>query len=177
MIGCNSFQNLGQAFGKVEGANLIPTYSSTTEEEYTPDPEQLDEDRRLASESSTTWVREAEVDESGKFTRDFLGARRSFNPTHFVDGSVRSVKALDGVEDNFIFPIVIGQIGAASVKRNTRNEPVKHSLETKVVLLIPLSKLSDTLKLQLTNQLVGTSLENEIVRPLGVAGWKSNRLI
>jgi len=46
----NSFQNLGQAFGKVEGANLIPTYSSTTEEEYTPDPEQLDEDRRLASE-------------------------------------------------------------------------------------------------------------------------------
>lgn len=161
----DSFRNVGQAFNAVEGAQLIPSFSSTTEEEYTPDPEQLEEERRFAS-ASTTWVREAESDLSSKFTRDFLKPMRSFKPTHFVDGSVRSVRALDGVEDNFIFPIVIGQIGAASVKRNIRNEPVTHRLDMKVVLLIPLSQLSDTLEIQLTNQLVGTPLEGEIYDPL-----------
>lgn len=161
-----SLRNVGNAFDDVKGARLIPLYSSTTEEEYIPDPEQLDEYRRLAADLKNTWVREAESDLSDHFTRSFREAPCRFNPTYFVDGSVRSVRALDGVEGNFVFPVVIGQIGAASVRRNARNEPVKFGLETKIVLLIPLSQLSDTLRIGLTSRVQGTRLEGEIYDPL-----------
>lgn len=139
----NSFRGVGEAFETVEGARLIPSFSPTSEEEYSPDPEQRDEDSRL--DPKDTWVREAETSPSDTFTRDFRHAQGDFNLKYFVDGSVRSVRALDGVEGNFVFPVVIGQIGAASVTRNERAEPVRHLLETDIVLLIPLSKLSDTL--------------------------------
>ena len=159
----DSFPKVGQAFNKVEGARLIPSFSSITEEEYTPDPEQLDEARRLGEE---TWVREAELDLSNNFTRNFRQARGRFNLTYFVDGSVRSVKALDGIDNNLVFPIVIGQIGSASVTRNTENKPVKHYLETDIQLLIPLSELSDTLRIELENLSKGTLLEGKVHDPL-----------
>lgn len=160
-----SFQKFGQVFNEMEGTYLIQSFSSTTEEEYTPDPEQFREDELLGYETEKLWAREAESDFSDKFTRDFRNAPCSFNPTYFVDGSVRSVKALDAVENDFAFPIVIGQIGASSVKRNILDEPIKHRLETKVILLIPSSQLSDTLNTQLTSGLVGTQLENEVHDP------------
>lgn len=159
-----SFRGVGQAFGEVEGARLIPSFSSITEEEYTPDLEKREEDKLLTTDN--LWAREAETDFSDSITRDFRGAKRCFNLTYFVDGSLRTVRALDGMEGNFVFPIVIGEIGAASIKRNSQNEPVKQHLETKVVLLIPLSQLSDTLGIHLTNQLDRTLLEGEIHDPL-----------
>lgn len=158
------FQSFGQAFGEVEGARLIPSFSSITEEEYTPDPEKREEDKLLTTDD--LWAREAEPDFSDSITRDFRGAERCFNLTSFIDGSLRTVRALDGMEGSFVFPVVIGEIGAASIKRDSQNEPVKQHLETKVVLLIPLSQLSDTLGIQLTNQLKGTLLEGEIHDPL-----------
>ena len=163
----DSFQNVGQAFNRVEGARLIPSFSSTTEEQYTPDPEQLDESNRFVSASvGDIWVREAERDFSDDFTRDFRKARSSFKFTHFVDGSVRSVLALNGVANDLVFPIVIGQIGAASVTRDVQNKPMKHHLETDIQLLIPLSQLSSTLRTQLQNLLVGTSLEGKVEDPV-----------
>lgn len=159
----DSFPKVGQAFNRVEGARLIPSFSSITEEEYTPDPEQLDEARRLGEE---TWVREAESGLSNNFTRNFRKAGSRFNLTHFVDGSVRSVRALDGIDNNLVFPIIIGQIGSASVTRNTENKPVKHRLETDIQLLIPLSQLSDTLTIELENLSKGTLLEGKVHDPL-----------
>ena len=110
-----SFQKFGQVFNEMEGTYLIQSFSSTTEEEYTPDPEQFREDELLGYETQKLWAREAESNFSDKFTRDFRNAPCSFNPTYFVDGSVRSVKALDAVENDFAFPIVIGQIGSSEV--------------------------------------------------------------
>lgn len=167
----DGFRNVGQAFDKVEGARLIPSFSSTTEEEYTPDPEQLDEASRFASVSSEeTWARGAESDFSDDFTRDFRDAGGSLKFTHFVDGSVRSVRALDGVANNLVFPIVIGQIGAASVIRDTQNKPMKHRLETDIGLLLPLALLSDTLKIELENLLEGTFLEGKVHDPFDHPG-------
>ena len=69
----------------MEGARLIPSFLSTTEEEYTPDSEQLDEARRLGEE---TWVRESELNLSNNFTRNFRKGGGHFNPTHFVDEKI-----------------------------------------------------------------------------------------
>jgi len=160
----DGFRRVGEAFGSVEGARLIPSFSSTPEEEYTPDPEKREEDSRL--DPTSTWVREAETSPSEAFTRDFRDSCSSFTPQYFIDGSVRSVRALDGLEGNFVFPVVIGQVGAASVTRNDRSEPIKHLLETDIVLLIPLSKLSDTLRIELNRRLAGTMLAGRIHDPL-----------
>ncbi|MEM2941764.1 MAG: hypothetical protein QW304_09495 [Thermoproteota archaeon] len=160
----DSFRKVGEAFAEVQGARLIPSFSLTSEEEYAPDPEQRDEERRL--DLKDTWVRDAETTPSESFTRDFRQASGDFNLNYFVDGSVRSVRALDGVEGNFVFPIVIGQIGAASITRNDNTEPIKHLLEMDIVLLIPLSKLSDTLRLQLNRQFASTILADKIHDPL-----------
>ncbi|MFA0735835.1 MAG: hypothetical protein OGMRLDGQ_002335 [Candidatus Fervidibacter sp.] len=160
----DSLRQFGKAFEAVEGARLILSFSSVSEEEYTPDPEQLEEDRRLDLEK--TWVVRAETTPSETFTRDFRRAQNGFKFVYFVDGSVRSVRALEGQEGNFIFPIVISQIGAASVTRNDNSQPVRHFLETDIVLLIPLSKLSDTLRTQLKRQLAGTPLEERVDDPL-----------
>lgn len=158
----DSFQNVEQAF-REEGASLISSFSPTTEEEYTPDPEQMDEAIRLASVSDgETWVREAESNLSDNFTRDFRNSRSRFKFTHFVDGSVRSVRALDGVVNGLVFPIVIGQIGAASVIRDALSKPMKHRLVPDIKLLIPKAMLSDTLRIQLDNLLKGTSLEDSV---------------
>lgn len=166
----DSFQNVEQAF-REEGASLISSFSSTTEEEYTPDPEQMDEAIRLDSISDgDTWVREAEANLSNNFTRDFRNSRSRFKFTHFVDGSVRSVRALDGVVNNLVFPIVIGQFGAASVIRDALNKPVKHRLATDIGLLIPLSQLSSTLEIQLENLLEGTLLEGKVHDPFDHPG-------
>lgn len=154
-----SFRKVSKAFEKVEGAQLIPSFSPVSEEEYTPDPEQKDEEMRL--DLRGTWVREAESKPSSTFLRDFRHVESEFFLKYFVDGSVRSIRTLDGVEGNFIFPIVVGQIGAASITRNEQAQPVKHLFETDIILLIPLSKLSDTLRNQLENQLVGTILKLE----------------
>ena len=157
------FQEFGQVFKERPDTQLISSFSSRTEEEYTPDPEQLREDELLGDayeETDILWAREAESSPSATFKRDFRGDSCKFKPTYFVDGSVRTVKALDGVEGDYVFPIVIGQVGAASVKRCLRT-PVKHQIKTKVVLLIPLSGLSGTLKTYLTNQLQGSLLQND----------------
>jgi hypothetical protein len=150
----DSLRQFGKAFEEVEDAELIPSFSPTSEEEYTPDPEQLDEDMRL--NTSSTWVREAEAKYPESFRKKFLNAQGNFELVYFVDGSVRSVRALDGREGDFIFPIVIAQIGAVGITRDKDARPIlaKNSkgqpiLETDIVLLVPLSHLSDTLRKQI----------------------------
>ena len=156
----DSFRGVEQAFADVEGAQLIPAFSSITEEEFAPDSEKIEDDKR--NDDDQTWVREAESTLSSTFTRDFRCVDSSYDLTYFVDGSLRTVKALDGAEGNFIFPIVVGQIGAASITRKKQNEPFKKKLETDIRLLIPYSQLSDTLQIQLKNLLDGTLLEDKI---------------
>lgn len=91
----DSFRNIGEAFEAVEGARVIPSFASTSEEEYIPDPEQREENERL--DPTHTWVRQAESKPSDTFPREFLYSQSGFSPICFVDGSVRSVKALDGI--------------------------------------------------------------------------------
>jgi hypothetical protein len=160
----STFRKIGEAFDAVEGSRLIPSFSTTTEEEYIPDPEQREEENRLNLKD--TWVRAAETKPSSSFTRDFCNANSDFSFKFFVDGSVRSVRALDGIEGDFVYPIVIGQIGAASVTRDKETKPIKHLLDTNIILLLPLSKLSDTLRNQLKRNLIGTPLENKLFDPL-----------
>ncbi len=160
----DGFSQLGDIFKQQLGADLILSFPTSTEEEYS-DPEQSEEDNKLGYETEKLWAREAESRKSTEFIRDFREVSSSFNFTHFVDGSVRTIKALDGVDNDFVFPIVIGQIGASSIKRDPQNKPVKHHVETKETLLMPLSQLSDTLKNKLFSGLVGTPFENEIHDP------------
>ena len=77
-----SFQKFGQAFNQMEGARLIQSFSSTTEEEYIPDPEQFREDELIdykGYETEILWARDAELDSSDTFTRDFRETSCSFN--------------------------------------------------------------------------------------------------
>ena len=150
----NSFREFGGAFEGVPGAQLIPSFSPILEEEYTPAPEQMDEDRRLTR--GETWVVEAE-EPSEDFVRDFMKPEQNFEFAYFVDGSVRSVRALDGREGNFIFPVVVAQVGAASIKREN-GMPTPHIIKTETVLLLPLSSLSDTLQSRVENRLNSTPL-------------------
>jgi len=157
----DSLYKFGEAFEEAEDAELIPSFSPTSEEEYTPDPEQLDEDMRL--NTSDTWVREAEAGYSESFRRKFLNDQGNLELVYFVDGSVRSVRALDGREGDFIFPVVIAQIGAASITRDKNAHPIlaknnngQPILETDIVLLAPLSQLSDTLRKQIERRLAST---------------------
>lgn len=143
------------------GAEILPSVIEQPEEFFTPEPEILEEEGKIR-EASSLKVRLAENFPSPIFVRTVLKEESRNVFKYFIDGTVRTIKALEGIEGDFYFPIVVGQIGAASLGRDQGRAPQTETIETQLILLIPLSQLSDTLR----NSIKKLSTPFKIVDPL-----------
>lgn len=145
-------EEFARAFRQTGDAELLFAFSPMLEEEFSPLPEVRDEDSRLdAAGKDKTWVAPAEPIKSPEdLVRDFTGSSSDFTVSYFVDGSVRSVRTCDGIAGNNVFPIVVSQVGAASVHRNGTRLSV-HEVSTEVLLLLPLSLMPDTIRNRLNS--------------------------
>lgn len=159
-----AIEEFAKAFlGEAGDAELLFAFSPMLEEEFSPSPEVRDEDSRLdAAGEGKTWVAPAEpVKSSEDLVRDFTRSSSDFTVSYFVDGSVRSVRTCDGIAGNSVFPIVVSQVGAASIRRNgTRLDT--YEVSTEVLLLLPLSLIPDTIRNRLKSHVKKIRLEDTL---------------
>ncbi len=153
---------LKESFQQSTGANLMPLLADKTEEEYIPDYEQLKEEeiyKDIESRSvKVSIVEKIEGDFKKKIPHNVNLNGLCFK--YFIDGSVRSLRILDGIEGNNRFPIVISQVGAVSLERENKNLKL-NVFNSSIYLLIPLCILSDTLRSNIEKRFERASIKIE----------------
>lgn len=154
------FSEFGRLFR--EDAEIVPAFSPETEEEFSYPPEVREEESLLATAEGKTWVASAEPVEGLKgLIRDTSSFDGGCTAKYFVDGSVRSVRTCDGITGSDVFPIVVAQVGAASIGR--RNScPYIQEIKTDVMVLLPMSLLPDTTRSKLSSKVKKIKLEDTL---------------